>query len=171
MLQQKLLESVAKVKAEQNKTEVALKKLEHVEKVASQRIVESMPFSNFEEDCNHLAMLFATVLDKDDFIYNSESDNVEPKSADDFLRRVKDNCGEIADSDAKLMAIKNKVLDKMKRTLKRERRLSTSGSVHSVDSVNSRSSSKTRRRSVSEETESHQKFKQSRISRIPAPKN
>ena len=75
-----------------------------------------------------------------------------------------------SDSDVKLASIQNKVLEKMKRTLKRDRRLSLSGSVCSVDSVQSRSSSKTRRRSDGEESEGQQMSKQSRLSRIPAPK-
>ena len=66
-IQQELVETKAKLKMEQKNARTAILKLEHVEKVATQRIVESMPGANFEDDSNHLAMLLATVLEKDDF--------------------------------------------------------------------------------------------------------
>ena len=47
-------------------------------------------------------------------------------------------------------SVRNKVLDKMKRTLRRERHLSTSGSVTSISSI---CSSKTRPRSEGEDQE------------------
>ena len=89
------------------------------------------------------------------------------------LKRIEDNCGNIPDKDDKLATIRNKVLEKMKRTLKREKRLSTSGSMCSISSM---SSSKTRRRSESEEAENQTAAKQSKISslktnpsKLPAP--
>ena len=158
-LQQQLVEAQVKAKIEKNNTKLALRKLEHVEKVASQRIVESMPGANFEDDSNHLAMLLATVLEKDDFNYDIENDKVEPKSDSDFLKRIKGNCADLPDKDAKLDLVRNKVLEKMKRTLRRERRQSTGGSVSSVDS---RSSSRTRQRSDEEESDSEHNPKHSR---------
>ena len=142
---------------------MANKKLEHVEKVASQRLVESMPLGNFEEDSNHLAMLLATVLEKDDFEYDVDTDKVEPRSSTEFLKRIEDNCGDIPDKDVKLEVIRNKVLDKMKRTLRRDRKLSVS---ESVCSLASRSSSKTRPRSESEEVDSELAAKMSRPSNL-----
>ena len=162
-LQQKLLESEAKVKAEQSQARVALKKLEHVEKVATQRLVESMPLTIFDDDSNHLTMLLATVLKHDDFEYDTDTDKVEPRSASDFLKKIEDNCGDIPDKDAKLASIRNKVLDKMKRTLKRERRLSTSGSVCSNMSF---SSSRTRPRSESENNDDQISAKHSKMSSL-----
>ena len=158
-LQQQLVEAQVKAKIEKNNTKLAFRKLEHVEKVASQRIVESMPGANFEDDSNHLAMLLATVLEKDDFNYDIENDKVEPKSDSDFLKRIKGNCADLPDKDAKLDLVRNKVLEKMKRTLRRERRQSTGGSVSSVDS---RSSSRTRQRSDEEESDSEHNPKHSR---------
>ena len=80
------------------------------------------------------------------------------------------------DKDAKLDMVKNKVLEKMKGTLRRERRLSTSESVCSLSSI---SSSRTRQRSEGEESESEQTAKQIRTlkdrktvipqSRLPGP--
>ena len=61
------------------------------------------------------------MLEKDDFEYNTDTDKVEPRSASDFLKRIEENCGNIPDKDDKLATFRNKVLDKMKRTLKRER--------------------------------------------------
>ena len=58
----------------QNIAAKATRKLEHVEKVASQRMVESMPGAQFEEDSNHLTMLLATVLKHVDFDYDRNSD-------------------------------------------------------------------------------------------------
>ena len=129
-----------------------------MEKVASQRIVESMPGANFDSDSDHLAMLLATVLENDDFEYNSATDKVEPKSASDFLKRVEEYSSDVPDKEAKLTLVRNKVLDKMKRTLRRERTFSSSGSVCSL---NSRSSSRTRRRSETEEPENVKAPKQS----------
>ena len=143
------MEAEAKVKTDQKSAMTALKKLKHVEKVASQRIVESMPGSNFDSDSDHLAMLLATVLERDDFEYNTESDKVEPKSNSDFLKQIEENSGDLPDKEDKMTLVCNKVLDKMKRTLQRERSF-TSGSV---SSVYSRSSSKTRQRSENEEDE------------------
>ena len=100
-----------------------------------------MPGTNFDDDSNHLAMLLATVLEKDDFQYDLETDKVEPNSVNDFLKIIEDNCENVPDKEEKLSMVRNKVLDKMKRTLRRERRLSH-GSVSSVDS---RTRSKTRR--------------------------
>ena len=161
------------VKAERNNARTAVMKLQHVEKVASQRLVESMPMASFDDDSNHLSMLLATVLEKDDFEYNVEADEVEPKSASEFLRRIKDNCSEVPDNADKLTVIQNKVLDKIKRTLRREIRLSTSGSMCS------KSSSRTRPRSESEEVENEVVSKiiktsnikpPSQLSKLPAPK-
>ena len=92
--------------------------LKHVEKVASQRIVESMPGGNFEEDCNHLTMLLATVMENEDFEYDEEKDLVEPKVKDEFLKRIEENCEEVPDKEQKLSDVKNKVLEKMKKTLR-----------------------------------------------------
>ena len=64
LLQQKLVESEAKVKFEKINTRTAVKKLEHVQKVASQRIVENMPCANFEDDSNHLAMLLGKLSNR-----------------------------------------------------------------------------------------------------------
>ena len=165
-LKQSLLEAEAKVKLEQNKARIAQKKLLHVEKVASQKVVESMPGASFDEESNHLAMLLATVLEKDDFSYNKETDKVEPKESVDFLKIIKDNCGDIKNSKEKLEVIENKVLEKLKRTLNRERSFSSAGSVCS------RSSSRTRQRSDGDDAgASQQVAKQSKtMSRLPALK-
>ena len=99
-LREELAHTKAKLKVEKNIAGKAVKKLEHVEKVASQRIVESMPGANFEEDSNHLAMLLATVMQHDDFEYNEETDKVEPKPSSDFLKRIEDHCNDIPDMEA-----------------------------------------------------------------------
>ena len=147
-IQQELVETKARLNLEQKNTRTATLKLQHVEKVATQRLVESMPNSNFDEDSNHLAMLLATVLEKEDFQYDLESDTVELKAENEFLKRIEDNCGEFPDKEEKISMVRNKVLEKMKRTLRRERRLSGG----SVGSVVSRSSSKTRCRSNEEDS-------------------
>jgi hypothetical protein len=132
-----------------------------------------MPGANFEDDSNHLAMLLATVLETDDFEYNVEKDEVEPKSASDFLKRIKENCTKVPGNAIKLDGIQNKVLDKMKRTLRRERKLSISGSICSM------SSSKTRPRSENDEVENETVAKAikssnlkppGQLSKLPAPK-
>ena len=56
-IQQQLVETKARLAAEKRSSKTALLKLKHVEKVASQKIVESMPGINFEDDCNHLTMI------------------------------------------------------------------------------------------------------------------
>ena len=169
-IQQELVETKAKLKMEQKNARTAILKLEHVEKVATQRIVESMPGANFEDDSNHLAMLLATVLEKDDFQYDLENDKVEPKSANEFLKRIEDNCENVPDKDEKISMVKNKVLDKMKRTLRRERRLSC-GSVSSIDS---RTSSRTRHRSNEEDDMAEhvaKHIKQHTFPKPPAPQS
>ena len=98
-----------------------------------------------------------------DFDYDVDTDKVEPRSSTEFLKRIEDNCGDFPDKDMKLEVIWNKVLEKMKRTLRRERKLSVSGSDCSVTS---RSSSKTRPRSESEEVESELAAKISRHSNL-----
>ena len=173
VLQQQLVVSEAKLKTERNIAKTAVLKLKHVEKVATQRLVESMPFPNFEEDSNHLTLLLATVQENDDFEYNAETDKVEPRADTDFLKRIEENCADVPDNAAKLGVIRNKVLDKMRRTLRRERSPSISGSTCS------RSSSKTRPRSEGEELSSDvgaKVLKSSNIkppssqqSRLPAP--
>ena len=147
-IQQELVETKARLNLELKNTRTATLKLQHVEKVATQRLVESMPSPNFDEDSNHLAMLLATVLEKDDFQYDLESDTVELKAANEFLKKIEDNCGDVPDKEEKISLVRNKVLDKMKRTLRRERRLS----FGSLGSVESRSSSKTRYRSNEEDS-------------------
>ena len=175
-VQQELLETKAKLKIEQKNVKTATLKLEHVEKVATQRIVESMPGANFDDDSNHLAMLLATVLEKDDFQYDLETDKVQPNSVNEFLKIIEDNCENVPDKEEKLSMVRNKVLDKMKRTLRRERRLSCG----SVSSVGSRTSSKTRIRSneddsMAERIAKHSKLHtgppkpQGHLSRLPGP--
>ena len=174
-LKEQLTQAKAQIKVEQNISARAARKLEHVEKVASQRIVESMPGANFEEDSNHLAMLLATVLKNDDFEYDSLNDQVEPKTSSDFLKRIEEHCGDIPDKEAKLTIVRNKVLEKMKRTVRRERRLSGSGSICSGSSLfGSRAGSRTRQRSEGDELDGELAAKQSkasefRKSRLPGP--
>ena len=80
-------------------------------------------------------------------------------------------CKNMPGNEAKLSLVRNKVLEKMKRTVRRERRLSDCGSV---DSFVSRSSCKTRQRSEGEENIGELEAKvsrpaQDRKSRLPAP--
>ena len=109
------------------------------------------------------------VLKHDDFEYDESLDKVEPKSSE-FLRGIEEHCQNIPDKEAKLSAVRNKVLEKMKRTVRRERRLST-GSVSSLGTT--KSESKIRRRSE-EETENDGAQKFSKLcpphkSRLPGP--
>ena len=175
-VKQELLETKAKLKIEQKNVKTATLKLEHVEKVATQRIVESMPGANFDDDSNHLAMLLATVLEKDDFQYDLETDKVQPNSVNEFLKIIEDNCENVPDKEEKLSMVRNKVLDKMKRTLRRERRLSCG----SVSSVGSRTNSKTRIRSNEDDSMAERIAKHSKLhtgppkpqghhSRLPGP--
>jgi uncharacterized protein (DUF2267 family) len=162
-LKEQLTQAKALIKVEQNLALRATRKLEHVEKVASQRIVESMPGANFEDDSNHLAMLLATVLQNDDFEYDVENDKVEPKSSTEFLKRIEEHCGDIPDKEAKLTLVKNKVLEKMKRTVRRERKLSVGGSICSGSSMfGSRAGSRTRQRSEGDDQVGELAAKQSR---------
>ena len=131
-LREELAHTKAKLKVEKN--------IASESEVASQRIVESLPGANFEEDSNHLAMLLATVMQHDDFEYNEETNKVEPKPYFDFLKRIEEHCNDKPDMEAKLITVRNKSLEKMERTVRRERRLSTSGSVSSVGSMRSASS-------------------------------
>ena len=111
-VQQELVETKARLKLEQKNARTATLKLEHVEKVATQRIVESISGANFDEDSNHLAMLLATVLEKDDFQYDLESDKVEPKAETEFLKRIEDNCVNVPDREEKISMVRDKVLEK-----------------------------------------------------------
>ena len=152
MIQQQLLETKAQLALEQKSSKTAKLKLKHVEKVASQRIVECMPDLNFENDSNHLTMLLATVMENEDFDYDEDKDLVKPKVSDDFLKIIEKSCDEVPDKEQKLKVVRNKVLEKMKKTLRRERGKSI-GSC-SISSVGSITSSKTRPRSKDGETES-----------------
>ena len=152
MIQQQLLETKAQLALEQKSSKTAKLKLKHVEKVASQRIVECMPDLNFENDSNHLTMLLATVMENEDFDYDEDKDLVKPKVIDDFLKRIEESCEEVPDKEQKLTVVRNKVLEKMKKTLRRARRKSIgSGGISSVCSI---TSSKTRPRSKDGEAES-----------------
>ena len=143
-LKEQLTKAQDLIQVEKNIAKKANKKLEHVKKVASQRIVESMPGTSFEEDTNHLAMLLATVIQNDDFEFDPDSDKVEHNSDKNFLQLIEDNCGDIPDKDAKLALVRNKVLENMKHTVRRERRLSIGGSTCSGLS---KTESRTRQRS------------------------
>ena len=176
-LKEQLIQAKAQIKLEKSTATTAIKKLEHVERVASQRILESMPGDNFEEDSNHLTMLLATVQKHDDFEYDIEADTVEPKSSN-FLKKIEDQCADIPDKEAKLSLVRNKVLDKMKRSVIRERRLSVGGSVTSGTTLGgSRAGSRTRQRSEEEEftEELAPKLRRAslsgkdRLSRLPGP--
>ena len=97
-------------------------------------------------------MLLATVLKHDDFDYDMNSDQVEPKSSTDFLKSIVEDCADFPDKEAKLTLVRNKVLEKMKRTVRTERRLSGGGSFCSESSragsrTGSREGSRTRQRS------------------------
>ena len=95
----------------------------------------------------------------------------------EFLKKIEENCGDIPDKEAKLTLVCNKVLEKMKRTVRRERKLSASGSVGSGYSLyDSRDGSKTRQRSEGEEKSGELASKHSRVSqpsdrqsRLPGP--
>ena len=172
-----LKEQLAKVKlkAEQDIAYKATKKLEHVEKVACQRSIESMPGDHFEEDTNHLTMLLATVLKHDDFDYDKDTDNVQSKQTN-FLKNIEEQCAgsEIPDKEAKLSIVRNKVLEKMKRTVRRQS-LGGGGSLCSGTSLaGSRAGSRTRQRSENDDMEKEpaskvSKSSQERKSRLPAP--
>ena len=170
LIQQQLVETKAKLAFEQKNAKTAILKLRHVEKVASQRLVESMPGNNFEDDCNHLTMLLATVMENDDFNYNEDTDQVEPKSEDEFLKRIEESCQDVPDKEVKLTIVRNKVLEKMRRTLMRER-LSSRGSMSSLCS---KTSSKTRPRSKDSDSDTGKNAKvikkesKKSVSRLPA---
>ena len=174
-VKEQLTQAKAQIRVEHNIAVKATKKLEHVEKVATQRIVERISGEHFEEDSNHLTMLLATVMKHDDFDYDLNKDQVEPKSSTEFLKNIEEHCGDIPDKEAKLTLVKNKILEKMKRTVRRERRLSTSGSNCSELSLGvSRSGSRTRQRSEDDELEGElaskiSKPSQERKSRLPGP--
>ena len=80
--------------------------------------------------------------------YDFESDKVDPKSASEFIKQIEKHCTDIPGNEVKLKMVKNKVLEKMKRTVRRERTLSSGGTLYSECS---RSSSRTRLRSECEE--------------------
>ena len=127
-----------------------------------------MPGSDFEEDTNHLTMLLATVLRHDDFDYDLGNDRVEPRDSADFLKNLEEQCVDMPDKEAKISFVKNKVLEKMKRTVRRQ---SVSGSMGSGIS---RASSKTRQRSeddqaVKEPAPKLIKATHDRKSRLPSP--
>ena len=59
-VKQQLAQAEAQIQIEQRLARTATRKLDHVEKVASQRIVECMPGENFDNDSNHLTMLLCS---------------------------------------------------------------------------------------------------------------
>ena len=63
-VQQELVETKARLKLEQKNAGTATLKLEHVEKVATQRIVESISGANFDEDSKHLVLRDPTLRAK-----------------------------------------------------------------------------------------------------------
>ena len=75
---------------------------------------------------------------------------------EEFLRKIEENCRDLPDNEQKLTMVRNKVLDKMKRTHRRER-LSSRGSVCSIDS---RTSSRTRLRSKEDDSDNDRATKQ-----------
>ena len=159
-LQEELKKAGDVIYSEKERANTASKKLEYMEKVTSQRIVESLDSANFDEESNYLASLVATMMEKDDFTYDMADDKVKIKEGRCMLKMVKENSKDIKEADTKIEIIENKVLEKMRRSFRRDRRLSLGETVINT----TRTESVTRKRSEDGDTENQARTKQTKTS-------
>ena len=132
----------------------------HVKKVTEQRMLECLPDPKFKDDYSlHLASIYATCEDPDNYNINEDTDQAEPTDENALLKDLKDNMS-VEGNKTAIEFLRNKVLENVKeRVLKtRRRRDSSVGSITS-------NSSKRKSGSDHEKTES----KSSKLTEVPKP--
>ena len=121
-------------------------KLGHVKKVTEQRMLECMPDPKFKDDySHHLASIYATCEDPDDYTFNQESDAVEVCDENSLLKNLEENCDMTIEKNKDAITfLKNKVIENVKIQVKRSRRKrdSSTGSITSTTSNGSKRKSR-----------------------------
>ena len=139
----------AKLKLAENNSCKARNKVEHVMKVTEQRMVDCLPDPNFKNDIStHLACIYATCIEPEDYSFDVEADVITPRNDDSFLKTLKENCHSTKENEEVISIMKNKVLDKVKEgfMMSKSRRDSTASSISSYTSVNSNTSTSKRKK-------------------------
>ena len=110
-------------------------------KVTEQRMVECLPDPNFKNDVStHLACIYATCVEPDDYTFDEETDIITPCDDDSFLKALKENCQNTKENNEVISFMKNKILYKVKEGVRmsKNRRDSTASSISSMNSNNSK---------------------------------
>ena len=125
-------------------------------------MLECLPDPKFKDDYSlHLASIYATCEDPDNYNINEDTDQAEPTDENALLKDLRDNCDmSVEGNKTAIDFLRNKVLENVKeRVLKtRRRRDSSVGSITS-------NSSKRKSGSDHEKTES----KSSKLTEVPKP--
>ena len=131
----------------QKNSRLTRNKLVHVKKVTEQRMLECLPDPKFKDDySHHLANIYATCEDPENFTFNDETDALEVGDEDSLLKDLIENCDmSTKENKDAIMFLKNKVLENVKERVKktRRRRDSSVGSIASNTSTNSKRKSDT----------------------------
>ena len=116
-------------------------------KVTEQRMVECLPDPNFKNDVStHLACIYATCVEPDDYTFDEETDIITPCDDDSFLKALKENCQNTKENNEVISFMKNKILYKVKEGVRmsKNRRDSTASSISSMNSNNSKRKKETK---------------------------
>ena len=155
----------------QRNSRLARNKLAHVKKVTEQRMVECLPAPRFKEDySHHLASIYATCEDLEDYSIDEETGALERSDEDNLFKDLRDNCDMSIDGNKDaIIHLKNKVLENVKVHVKkcRTRRDSSVGSVSSITSTSSN-----KRKALLDQKESESKsikISDTKVSALPKP--
>ena len=149
LLKEQLTHKEAKLKLAENNSRKATRRVEHVMKITEQRMVDCIPDPNFKDDIStHLAAIYATCIEPEDYSFDVEADVITPRNDDSFLKTLKENCHSTKENEEVISIMKNKVLDKVKEgfMMSKSRRDSTASSISSYTSVNSNTSTSKRKK-------------------------
>ena len=141
VVQQQLKHKEQELLLAQKNSRLARSKLNHVKKVTEQRMLECLPDPKFKDDYSlHLANIWATCEDPDNYTVNEDADTIEPSDEAALLKDLRENCDMSVEQNKEVINfLKNKVIENVKEKVKKSRRRRDS-SVCSVSSITSNSS-------------------------------
>ena len=158
LVQQQLKHKEQELLLAQKNSRVARNKLVHVKKVAEQRMLECIPDPKFKDDySHHLASIWATCEDADNYTINAETDILEPSDEDALLKDLRKNCDmSVEENKDAIKYLRNKVLENVKERVKKTNRRRDS-SASSITSLSSLTSIRSKRKHESELPQLEQK--------------
>ena len=83
-------------------------------------MLECLPDPRFKDDySHHLANIYATCEDPDDYTINTETDSIDHSDVDALLKDLRDNCDMSKDENKEsIIFLRNEVLENVKERVK-----------------------------------------------------